>query len=58
MVLAEQALAKNISIAAGPLFTASEKYRHCLRISCACPWSTQLEEGLATLGILANAQCV
>jgi len=58
LLLAEQALARHISIAAGPLFTASEKYRHCLRISCACPWSTQLEEGLATLGILANAQCV
>ncbi|MFT4918957.1 MAG: DNA-binding transcriptional MocR family regulator [Zhongshania aliphaticivorans] len=58
LLLAEQALAQNISIAAGPLFTASEKYRHCLRISCACPWNTHLEEGLATLGTLANAQCI
>lgn len=57
LLLAEQALAKNISIAAGPLFTASEKYRHCLRISCACPWNLQLEQGLATLGELARAQC-
>lgn len=58
LLLAEQALAENISIAAGPLFTASEKYRHCLRISCACPWNLQLEQGLATLGALARAQCV
>jgi DNA-binding transcriptional MocR family regulator len=57
LLLAEQALAKNISIAAGPLFTASEKDRHCLRISCACPWNLQLEQGLASLGELARTQC-
>ena len=57
LLLAEQALTEGISIAAGPLFTASAKYRHCLRISCACPWNLQLEQGLATLGRLAHAQC-
>lgn len=54
--MAEQALSENISIAAGPLFTASDKYRNCLRISCALPWNDQLEHGLARLGALANAQ--
>ncbi|WP_339674405.1 hypothetical protein [uncultured Zhongshania sp.] len=35
--LAEQALAENISIAAGPLFSACDKYKNCFRVSCAPP---------------------
>lgn len=57
LALAQLALAEGVSIAAGPLFSASEKYRNFMRISCACPWSDQVELGLATLGRLARQLC-
>lgn len=56
VLLAQQALAQGISIAPGPLFSAAEKYRHFMRVSCALPWDDTLERGLATLGDLARQQ--
>ena len=50
------ALAKGICFAPGDVFSASGRYRNCLRISCASPWSARLEGGVATLGALAAAQ--
>lgn len=56
LALAQQALERQVSIAPGPLFSASEKYRNCLRVSCAQPWDESLERGLATLGMLVREQ--
>jgi DNA-binding transcriptional MocR family regulator len=55
-VLFAEALAKGICFAPGDVFSASGRYRNCLRISCASPWSARLERGVATLGALATAQ--
>ena len=54
--LLAEALANGICFAPGDVFSASGRYRHCLRISCASPWNARLEAGVATLGALATAQ--
>jgi DNA-binding transcriptional MocR family regulator len=51
--LHRRALAKKINIAPGPLFSAKQKYRHFIRLTCALPWDERLERALATLGRLA-----
>lgn len=53
--LHQNALEKNISVAPGPLFSASGKYRNFIRVSCALPWDERLERALVTLGALAEA---
>jgi len=55
LVLHRLALEKNISIAPGPLFSASGKYQNCIRLTCALPWDEKLERALVTLGGLAEA---
>jgi DNA-binding transcriptional MocR family regulator len=52
--LAHKALAQGISIAPGPIFSASQKYRSFIRLSCACVWGSRIERALATLaGLIA-----
>lgn len=53
MTLYELALKENISIAPGPIFSATQKYQNFIRLSCAQPWNDKLEQGLITLGRLA-----
>jgi len=53
--LAHRALAAGISIAPGPIFSATGKYRNCLRLSCACKWDARVERAVATLGELVRA---
>lgn len=52
--LSHLALAEQISIAPGPIFSASGKYHHCIRINCAVTWSADVDRALLTLGKLAN----
>jgi DNA-binding transcriptional MocR family regulator len=52
--LYRKALEKKISIAPGPIFSAKEKYRNFIRLSCGQPWSDKLEQALVTLGQLAG----
>ncbi len=47
--LARRALAEGISIAPGPIFSATQKYRHFMRLSCACPWDGRIDRALAQL---------
>lgn len=54
LVLAKQALKKNISIAPGPLFSSRQHYKRYFRLNCALTWSTPVAEAVATLGKLAN----
>ena len=51
-----EALETGICFAPGDVFSASGRYRHCLRLSCASPWDANIEVGLATLGALVAAQ--
>lgn len=50
------ALEENISIAPGRLFSARDKYPHCLRLSAGLPWTAEVEHAVQTLGRLAHRQ--
>jgi DNA-binding transcriptional MocR family regulator len=56
LALHEAALVEGISIAPGPLFSASGRFRNCLRLNCALPWSERVARAVATLGRLAKSQ--
>lgn len=53
MALYKKAIAEGISVAPGPAFSVSGKYRDCLRLSTALPWSLELERATVRLGQLA-----
>ena len=50
MKLYEQALARQISIAPGPIFSATGRFRNFVRLNCSSPWSSDLDAALRTLG--------
>jgi DNA-binding transcriptional MocR family regulator len=52
--LAHKALTEGVSIAPGPIFSASQKYRQFIRLSCACVWSDRVERAVATLGKICS----
>jgi DNA-binding transcriptional MocR family regulator len=55
--LHREALAENIGLMPGPMFSASKKtYRNCIRLSCGYPWSGRIDQALLRLGELAKAQ--
>lgn len=54
LALFERALAEGISIAPGPMFSATQRYRNCLRLSLGEPWSPRIESALRRLGALAR----
>lgn len=51
--LFEAAVGAGIAFVPGDLFSASGKYRNCLRLNCGNPWSPRLEEAIECLGLLA-----
>lgn len=52
----EHALKEGIGVAPGPMFSASNRYRNCLRVNCGLPWSDETERALARVGALACEQ--
>jgi DNA-binding transcriptional MocR family regulator len=50
------ALAKGISLAPGPMFSARGRYRSFVRLNCGLDWSDKVEAGLASLGRMAKEQ--
>jgi len=54
--LCQKALEQGISIAPGPIFSASGKYHNCLRLNCAQPWSDAIDRAIMTLGRMAEAR--
>jgi DNA-binding transcriptional MocR family regulator len=54
--LYRQALEQKISIVPGPIFSTTQQYQHCIRLSCGHPWSYQIEQSLAMLGQMARQQ--
>jgi DNA-binding transcriptional MocR family regulator len=54
--LFRQALRNNISLGPGVLFSATDRYRHCIRMGCAESWSPKIEQAIARLGQLAAKQ--
>jgi DNA-binding transcriptional MocR family regulator len=51
--LFRRAREERISIAPGPMFTTTKRYRNCIRVGCGHLWSPKLEMGLMRLGKLA-----
>ena len=47
-------LDRGISIAPGPMFSASQRYRNCMRISVGHPWNERAETALREIGKLAT----
>jgi DNA-binding transcriptional MocR family regulator len=56
LVLYEEALAHNINIAPGVIFSPSGHYRNCLRLNCGFPWSPRIEQAIQILGQLCKRQ--
>jgi len=55
--LYESALQKGISIAPGPIFSASnERYRNCFALNTTLPWSDTVNRAMQTLGYLIKKQ--
>jgi len=48
--LYERALAEKISIAPGPMFSATRSFQNFIRINCGHPWSGKVERAVGTLG--------
>jgi len=51
--LQRQASRQGISVAPGPMFSASRGFGHCLRLNCGHPLDPRIDAALATLGRLA-----
>ena len=52
--LHRRALAQKISIAPGPIFSAKQKYKNFIRLSCGLPWSEKIDGAVQRLGELAR----
>jgi DNA-binding transcriptional MocR family regulator len=52
--LFHQALENGICFAPGDVFSASDRYGNCLRLSCGQNWDDKMENGLRRLGELAS----
>ncbi|MBS1157363.1 MAG: GntR family transcriptional regulator [Proteobacteria bacterium] len=49
------AAAQGISIAPGPIFSASRQYRNCIRLNYGSPWNSDFEQAIAILGQLIKS---
>ncbi|MCE2945594.1 MAG: PLP-dependent aminotransferase family protein [bacterium] len=47
--MARRALREGVSIAPGPLFSASRRFGHCIRLSSARQWDARMDRALSTL---------
>lgn len=54
LALHRAALAQGISVAPGPIFSASQAFAHCLRLNYGHAWDARTEAAIATLGRLAG----
>ena len=52
--LHELALREKVAIAPGPIFSASGKYRNCIRLNGEAAWSDRIERAIETLGRLVR----
>jgi DNA-binding transcriptional MocR family regulator len=55
LLLFERLLERGITIAPGPMFSASQRYRNCMRISVGQMWAERHERALREVGRMAQA---
>ncbi len=53
--LYQMALAQGISIAPGPMFSATRGFTHCARLNSGYPWTAQSETSMGVLGRLLGS---
>jgi DNA-binding transcriptional MocR family regulator len=53
-----RALEAGVCFAPGDVFSASDRYSNCMRLSCGQMWDERMEDGLRLLGGLAHAAMV
>jgi DNA-binding transcriptional MocR family regulator len=54
VALFEKLLERGITIAPGPMFSASQRYRNCMRLSVGQMWAEKHERALREVGRLAS----
>lgn len=52
--LFQRALDEGICFAPGEVFSASDRFANCLRLSCGHSWDARIERGVTRLGALAT----
>jgi len=52
--LFHRALEQGVCFAPGDVFSASDRYANCMRLSCGQNWDKRMENGLLRLGMLAH----
>jgi DNA-binding transcriptional MocR family regulator len=56
VLLFERLIERGITIAPGPMFSASQRYRNCMRLSVGQAWAEKHERSLREVGRLAQEQ--
>lgn len=56
VALMEEAYLEGISFAPGALFSVSQDFSRCIRLSCGAPWTPELAAALKRIGELAQQQ--
>ncbi|MEK6297857.1 MAG: PLP-dependent aminotransferase family protein, partial [Paraburkholderia tropica] len=50
MELHRRAIGRGISVAPGPIFSATSAFEHCIRLNFGHPWSPRIDAAIRTLG--------
>ena len=53
-VLFEKSLAEGVSVTPGVLFSSTDKFKNCIRVSCGMPWNDRIEAAVKTVGRIAR----
>jgi DNA-binding transcriptional MocR family regulator len=53
--LFQMALAQGISIAPGPIFSPTQRFRNCIRLNYGSPWDETAEKAMETLGRIVRS---
>ncbi|MEG1627378.1 GntR family transcriptional regulator MpaR [Pseudomonas sp.] len=53
--LFQMALAQGISIAPGPIFSPTQRFRNCIRLNYGSPWTEQSEKAMEILGRIVRS---
>ena len=53
--LFQMALAQGISIAPGPIFSPTQRFRNCIRLNYGSPWDEAAEKAMETLGRIVRS---
>lgn len=53
--LFQMALAQGISIAPGPIFSPTQRFRNCIRLNYGSPWNEAAEKAMETLGRIVRS---